>query len=127
MATVVPVTTFPFETSTDVAVTTWGDMLVDDDGEPVRLAVYSDRTIQVAGEFGGASVTIGGSNDGVTYHALHDTSGAALTVTEGVLKQIVELPIYLKPRVFGGDGTTALKVVLVATQLLVPLVLQAAL
>jgi hypothetical protein len=112
MATVVPVTTFPFETSTDVAVTTWGDMLVDDDGEPVRLAVYSDRTIQVAGEFGGASVTIGGSNDGITYHALHDTSGAVMTLTEGKLQQIVELPIFIKPRVFGGDGTTNLKVIL---------------
>lgn len=112
MATVVPVTTFPFETSSDVAVTTWDAMAADDDGEPVRLAVYSDRAIQVAGTFGGASITIGGSNDGVTYHALTDTSGAALTLTVGALKQIVELPIYLKPRIFGGDGTTSLKVVM---------------
>lgn len=112
MATVTPVTTFPFETSLDVAVTTWDAMAADDDGGPVRLAVYSDRSIQVAGTFGGASVTIGGSNDGETYHALTATDGQALTLTEGTLKQIVELPIYLKPRVFGGDGTTALKVVL---------------
>lgn len=112
MAVIVPVTSFPFETSRDVAVTTWDNLLADDDGEPVRLAVYSDRTIQVAGEFGGASVTIGGSNDGVTYHALHDTSGNVMTLTEGKLQQIVELPIYLKPRVFGGDGTTLLKVVM---------------
>jgi sugar lactone lactonase YvrE len=112
MATVVPVTTFPFETSRDVAVTTWDNMLMDDDGEPVRLAVYSDRSIQVAGTFGGASVTIGGSNDGETYHALHDTSGAVMTLTEGKLQQIVELPIYIKPRVFGGDGTTSLRVLM---------------
>lgn len=112
MATVVPVTTFPFETSRDVAVTTWATLLAGDDGEPVRLAVYSDRSIQVSGEFGGASVTIGGSNDGETYHALHDTSGNVMTLTEGKLQQIVELPIYIKPRVFGGDGTTALKVVM---------------
>ena len=112
MATVAPITTFPFETSSDVAVTTWAAMAADDDGEPVRLAVYSDRTVQVAGTFGGASVTIGGSNDGETYHALHDTSGAAMTLTEGKLQQIVELPIYIKPRVFGGDGTTLLKVVM---------------
>lgn len=112
MATRVPVTTFPFETSLDVAVTTWSGLLSDDDGEPVRLAVYSDRAIQVSGTFGGASVTIGGSNDGETYHALTDTQGNALTLTSGALKQIVELPIFLKPRVFGGDGTTSLKVVL---------------
>lgn len=112
MATIAPVTTFPFETSSDVAVTTWDAMAADDDGEPVRLAVYSDRAIQVAGTFGGASVTIGGSNDGVTYHALTDAQGNALTLTAGALKAVIELPIYLKPRVFGGDGTTALKVVM---------------
>lgn len=112
MPAVPAVTTFPFETSLDVAVTTWAPLAADDDGEPVRLAIYSDRTIQVAGTFGGASVTIGGSNDGETYHALHDTSGATMTLTGGVLLQIVELPVYLKPRVFGGDGTTAIKVIL---------------
>lgn len=112
MATRPAVTTYPFETSLDVAVTTWSSMAANDDGEPVRLAVYSDRSIQVAGTFGGASVTIGGSNDGETYHALTDTQGNALTLTSAALKQIVELPIFLKPRVFGGDGTTSLKVVL---------------
>lgn len=112
MATRTPVTTFPFETSLDVAVTTWAGLLAGDDGEPVRLAVYSDRSIQVAGTFGGASVTIGGSNDGETYHALTDTAGDPLTLTTGALKQIVELPIFIKPRVFGGDGTTNLKVIL---------------
>jgi hypothetical protein len=112
VATVAPVTSFPFETSLDVAVTTWSALAQGDDGEPVRLAVYSDRSIQVLGTFGGASVTIGGSNDGVTYHALTDTSGTALTLTTACLKQIVELPVFLKPRVFGGDGTTALTVVL---------------
>lgn len=112
MATVAPVTSFPFESSQDVAVTTWAPLHADDDGEPVRLAVYSDRAIQVAGTFGGASVTIGGSNDGETFHALTDTQGEPLTLTVGALKQIVELPVFLKPRVFGGDDTTNLKVVL---------------
>lgn len=112
MATVVPVTTFPFETSLDVAVTTWAPMAANDDGEPVRLAVYSDRSIQILGTFGGASVTIGGSNDGVNYHALTSTDSNALTLTAAALKQIVELPIFIKPRVFGGDGTTNLSVIL---------------
>lgn len=112
MTTRAAVTTFPFETSTDVAVTTWDGLLADDEGEAVRLAVYSDRSIQISGEFGGAAVTIGGSNDGTNYFALTDTSGATLAVTEACLKQIVELPVYLKPRVFGGDATTSLTVIL---------------
>jgi len=112
MATIYPTTTFPYETSVDVAVTTWASMQADDDGEPVRLAVFSDRSIQVAGTFGGASVTIGGSNDGVTYHALSDPKGDALTLTAAALHQIVELPIWIKPRIFGGDGTTDLTVIM---------------
>lgn len=112
MATRSSVTTFPFETSLDVAVTTWDGLLANDDGEPVRLAVYSDRSIQVVGTFGGASVTIGGSNDGVNYVALTDTAGNPLTLSVAGLKQIVELPVFLKPRVFGGSGATNLKVVL---------------
>lgn len=110
MATVAPVTSFPFETSLDVAVTTWVALGENDDGEPIRLAVFSDRSVQIAGTFGGASVTIGGSNDGITYHALTDTLGSTLTLTAATLRQIVELPVWLKPRVFGGDGTTALTV-----------------
>lgn len=112
MTTRTSVTTFPFETSLDVAVTTWSGLLADDDGQAVRLAVYSDRSIQVAGTFSGATVTIAGSNDGETYHALTDTQGEPLTLTSGALKQIVELPVFIKPRVFGGDGSTNLKVVL---------------
>ncbi len=112
MATRPSVTTFPYETSLDVALTTWAGLFADDDGEAVRLAVYSDRSIQVTGTFGGASVTIAGSNDGITYHALTDTAGDPLTLTAGALKQIVELPVFLKPRVFGGDVTTDIKVLL---------------
>ncbi len=112
MATIPAVTTFPFETSLDVAVTTWGPMQANDDGEPVRLAVFSDRSVQVTGEFSGASLTIAGSNDGITYHALHDTGGSLLTLTESALRQIVELPVWIKPRVFNGDGSTSLNVIL---------------
>lgn len=112
MATIQPVTTFPFESSQDVAVTTWSPLQADDDGVPVRLAVYSDRSVQIAGTFSGASVTIGGSNDGVTYHALTGTDGQPLTLTAGALRQVVELPVFIKPRVFGGDAQTNINVIL---------------
>lgn len=112
MATVVPVTTFPYETSLDVAVTTWYGMGKDDDGEPVQLVVFSDRSVQIAGTFGGASITIGGSNDGVTYHALTDTAGVPLTLIDTALRQIMELPVWIKPRVFGGSPATNLAVII---------------
>jgi hypothetical protein len=78
----------------------------------VRLAVYSDRSVQVSGAFGGASITIAGSNDGITWHALTGTDGQPLTITQPLLRQIVELPVWIKPRVFGGDGSTNLTVIL---------------
>ena len=112
MATVAPVSTQPFETSLDVVVTTWAPLAADDAGGEVRLAVYSDRSIQVAGEFGGASVTVAGSNDGIEWHALSGTDGAPLVFTSGGLRAIVELPVFIKPRVFGGDGSTSLRVVM---------------
>lgn len=112
MATITPTTSFPFETSLDVAVTTWSSMAANDDGFPVRLAVYSDRSIQVAGVFGGCTVTIGGSNDGVNYFAVTGTDGEQIVLTEAALKQIVELPVFIKPRLTGGDGTTAVTVIL---------------
>lgn len=112
MATRPAITTYPFETSLDVAVTTWSGLASNDDGDPVRLAVFSDRSVQVVGEFGGASITIGGSNDGVTYHALTDTAGAPLTLAGAALRQIVELPVWIKPKVFGGSGSTSLTVIM---------------
>lgn len=112
MATVDPVSVHPFETSLDVVVTTWSPLAADDVGGEVRLAVYSDRSVQVAGSFGGATCTIAGSNDGVEWHALSGTDGEPLTFTSGGLRTIVELPVFIKPRVFGGDGSTALRVVM---------------
>ena len=92
MATIVPVTTFPIETSLDVAVTTWGNLAADDDGEPVRLAVYSDRAIQVAGTFGGASVTIGGSNDGGGGPAAPTIDGPPRAAAAAARQQVSQLP-----------------------------------
>ena len=112
MALIDPVITFPLESATDMAVITWAGMAASDEGSRVAMATYADRCVQVSGTFGGATVTVAGSNDGETYHALSDTFGESLTLTVGALKQLIELPVFIKPRIFGGDGTTNIKVVL---------------
>ncbi len=106
---IAPDTTYPSSTSQDVALTTWA-LAVADTALPVKLGVYSDRTVQVEGTFGGASVSLQGSNDGVNYHTLTDPQGNALTFSAPGLETVMELPFFIKPTLSGGDGTTSVVV-----------------
>ena len=112
MAVIAPVNTFPIETAQDVAVTLWSPMVLSDTATPVRLGLFSDRTVQVAGTFGGATLALAGSNDGTNYVTLYDAQGSPLSFTGAGLKAIVELPVFIKPILSGGDGTTSLAVTL---------------
>jgi hypothetical protein len=92
-----------------VKLVTWAGLLNTDDGAPAQWCDYADRCIQVTGTFGtGGSLTIQGSNDGVTWGALSDPQGNALTFTSSKLEQALELPRYVRPIVTAGDGTTSL-------------------
>ena len=94
-----------------IRVVEWAALANGDDGAPAELVNFADRTVQVAGTFGaGGSVTIEGSLDGVTYAALTDPQGNALTFTSARLETISEVVRYIRPRVTAGDGTTALTV-----------------
>jgi hypothetical protein len=97
----------------NAALVTWTPMTFAglDVGAPVQWVEYADRCVQVSGTFGAAgSVTLEGSNDGVTYATLADPQGNALTITAAKLEQVLELPRYVRPRVTAGDGTTSLTV-----------------
>lgn len=104
-------TSFPFSTSQDVALSQWS-LAVGDTATPIKLGVYSDRTVQVAGTFGGATVTLQGSNNDVGYHTLTDPQGNALSFSAAGLETVMELPFFIKPVISGGDGTTALDIIL---------------
>lgn len=108
-ATLLPSQTLALNRVKWVALTT-----TNNDGSAVGLADFQDRTVQVYGTFGaGGSVTIQGSNDdGVTWATLTDPLGNNLTFTSAGMKQITELPQYLRPYVTAGDGTTSLSVYL---------------
>lgn len=90
----------------------WTGLLTGDTGEPLSMAQFFDRSIQVVGTFGpGGTLIIEGSNDGGgTYSTLTDVIGNNLSLTSSALRQVSELPEYLRPRVTGGDGTTDLDV-----------------
>ena len=99
-----------------VHVTTWTAVpfASPSTGTPQSAAQFNDKCVQVNGTFGASgSVSIQGSNDNVNWFALHDPAGAALTILAAGLKEILENPLYIRPNVTVGDGTTALTVTLV--------------
>jgi hypothetical protein len=82
-------------------------------GDAVKYPEFADRSVQVAGTFGGATVTWEGSNDGTNYATLTDPQGNALSFIAAALAQILEVSQFGRPKVTGGAGS-ALTITLVA-------------
>lgn len=86
-----------------------------DTGEPLNLAAFADRSVQVKGTFGtGGTVIIEGSNDRESdtpiYAQLVDPQGNAISFTAAGIEQVLESTYLIRPRVTAGDGTTDLTV-----------------
>lgn len=86
---------------------------VSDDGVPIEVVNFADRSVQVEGSFGGASVSIEGSNDGLNYRTLTDPQGNDLLISTAKIEMITEVTRFLRPRVISGT-TTSLTVSLLA-------------
>jgi len=67
----------------------------------VSLAVSS---VQVSGTFGGATVVLQGSNDGVTYATLKDQQGNNLSFTSAGYAEFSSGAAFIKPSISGGTG-----------------------
>jgi hypothetical protein len=88
-------------------VRSWTLPAVGDTGIAVQNPTFSDRSVQVSTlTWGGSTVTIEGSNDGLTYFTLTDQAGAALTFTSSGLRQILQVCRYIRPKATGGTGTS---------------------
>lgn len=82
-----------------------------DDGAPVSYAEFSDRSIAFTGTFGGASVSLQGSNDltsPTNWFALTDYQGNSISKSSSALEGVEEPTVWVRPLVTGGDGTTAI-------------------
>ncbi len=91
----------------------WSGLLQGDDGEPLpvdAILQYLDRTFQVTGTFGGATILIEGTNDGTNYYTLDDPQGIPLSITTAGIYQVIQVTLKMRPRVSGGDGTTTFAV-----------------
>jgi hypothetical protein len=91
----------------DAMVATWTPLAAAGDiGQPLQRVDLSDRSVQVAGTFAGATIVFEGSNDGVNYFTLSSPSGAALSFTAAGLMQ-VNLPVaFVRPHVTLGSGAS---------------------
>lgn len=85
---------------------TWQGMATGDVGEPVDYVGHADRTVQVVGTFGGASVALEGSLDGSNWSTLSDAQGNAINFTAAGIEAVTEMVLYIRPKVTGGTGTS---------------------
>jgi hypothetical protein len=89
----------------------WTPLPSGSEGEPFERPSFADRSVQVTGLFGaGGALAIEGSNDGASWFRLTDPQGAPLSFSTAGLRQVQEVTLLLRPRVTGGDATTALTV-----------------
>ena len=94
----------------------WANMLAADTAEAVKLLGFNDRSVQVEGTFGSATITMNGSLDGTNFRGLRDPSSTALTFTTAGLKAVLEAATSIKPATSGGDGTSSLTVTMIFTR-----------
>lgn len=78
-----------------------------DDGAPIEVVEFADRSIQVTGSFGGGNVRIEGSNDGGSnYAVLTDPQGNDLNIGAARMEMVTEVTHLLRPRVTAGTGVS---------------------
>lgn len=76
----------------------WTLTTADHTGSDVVRPGQSDRTVHVFGTFGGATVVIEGSLDGVNFATLHDQGGVALSFTSAGIFAVSENIFAIRPR-----------------------------
>lgn len=103
MAAIDPTYTFHGE---HTVVATWATVTEAGTFTPVgpRFADYSDRSVQIVGTFGGATIVLNGSNDGTNYAGLTDPQGNAISKTSAAIEAISEATLWVNPTHSGGSS-----------------------
>jgi hypothetical protein len=90
---------------------TWPDLSNGDSGAAYKGTLWSDRSVQVSGDFGaGGCVEILGSLDGDNYVVVNDPEGLPVSVTSPSLVSLSESAVGVRPSVVEGDDNTSLTV-----------------
>jgi len=103
------------------AVATWASLAAGETGKAVKMGhITGMKTFTITGTFGGATVSIEGSNDGTTWMAVrmadytagdYETVSAIAAARSGAM---IENPLLLRPVIAGGAGTD-IKVMIAAS------------
>lgn len=101
----------------------WELLLNTNVGSRVKTVDYKDKTFQVYGTFGGATLTMRGSNKespdetvAGDWFTLTDGLQASIAKAAAAGDVILENPMWLSPIVASGDGTTSLNVAVSAVK-----------
>lgn len=99
----------------------WENLGQGDDGAPIKVPEYADKTVQVLGNFSGSAVCdIEGSCGAIAsgahsapstdahYSILHDPGGTALEIGAAGAEAILENPLWIRPNIAAGDGSADL-------------------
>lgn len=101
-----------------VVETKWTPIPSGSVGTPENLSRFPMHSIQISGTFGGATVTVEGSDDDTTYTTLtgENPAGGAdsLVSATGATRFDVPnvVPQFIRAKTTGGDGTTAVTVII---------------
>jgi hypothetical protein len=68
------------------------------------LISLATASVQIGGTFGGATVVLQGSNDGVTYTTLKDVTGTNISATSAGYFEFSSGAAFIKPSISGGTG-----------------------
>lgn len=90
----------------NVVIYTWAGLTTGDTGKQLSGPGFTDVSVQVEGNFGGATVTLQGSNDGNNWHTLVDPFNNPISLTSPGLVQVLPICMYMRPSVSGGVGTS---------------------
>jgi hypothetical protein len=85
-------------------VITWTPLTEADTATAVSFAASADRSVQVTGAFGAATVILEGSNDGTTFFPLNDPFGTAISFTAAGGAGVAEATRFVRPSASGGTG-----------------------
>lgn len=108
MTTALATSALPSIGDGSVVLYTWNLTSANADGAPIQAPEWADRTWQAQGTWGGATLTLQGSNDGSNWFTLSNAAGAAaVTLTASAGVATIELPLYVRPNLTTpGTGAT---------------------
>jgi hypothetical protein len=83
----------------------WTGLAAGESGAIASIGKYPTKSVQISGTFGGGTVAIHGSNDGVNFAVLQDALGTDLTALAAAgIFSVDQNTRFIRPIITGGAG-----------------------